>query len=69
VGLLGAIDLAPRAGAPGARGNECQLACREAGVLIRNSGDTLVLSPPLVISESQVAQMFDTIGQALARIA
>jgi beta-alanine--pyruvate transaminase len=69
VGLLGAIDLQPRAGAPGARGNECQLACLEAGVLIRNSGDTLVLSPPLVISESQVAQVFDTIRAALARVA
>lgn len=68
VGLLGAIDLAPRAGAPGARGNACQLACLEAGVLIRNSGDTLVLSPPLVISESQVDQVFGTIRAALARI-
>jgi len=69
VGLLGAVDLQPRAGAAGARGNECQLACLEAGVLIRNSGDTLVLSPPLVISESQVAQVFDTIRQALAKLA
>ena len=65
VGLLGAIDLQPRAGAPGARGNECQAACLQAGVLIRNSGDTLVLSPPLVISEAEVAQVFDTIGKAL----
>jgi beta-alanine--pyruvate transaminase len=69
VGLLGAIDLAPRAGAPAARGNEAQLACLEAGVLIRNSGDTLVLSPPLTISETQVAQVFDTIRQALQRLA
>jgi beta-alanine--pyruvate transaminase len=69
VGLLGAIDLRPRAGAPGARGNECQLACLGAGVLIRNSGDTLVLSPPLVISEGEIAQVFDTIRQALERLA
>ena len=67
IGLLGAIDVQPRAGAPGARGNDVQLACLEAGVLIRNSGDTLVLSPPLVISESQVAQVFETIRAALAR--
>ena len=69
VGLLGAIDLRPRAGAPGARGNECQLACLKSGVLIRNSGDTLVLSPPLVISESQIEQVFDTIRQALGTVA
>jgi beta-alanine--pyruvate transaminase len=68
VGLLAAIDLAPRAGAAGARGNECQQACLDAGVLIRNSGDTLVLSPPVVISESQIAQVFETIAAALARV-
>ncbi|MBI5275784.1 MAG: aminotransferase class III-fold pyridoxal phosphate-dependent enzyme [Burkholderiales bacterium] len=68
VGLLGAIDLQPRAGAVGARGNEVQLACQQAGVLVRNSGDTLVLSPPLVISEAQVAQVFDAIRGALARV-
>jgi beta-alanine--pyruvate transaminase len=67
IGLLGAIDLQPRAGAPGARGNEVQLACLEAGVLIRNSGDTLVLSPPLVVSEAQVAQVFEAIRAALSR--
>ncbi len=69
VGLLGAIDLQSRAGAPGARGNDVQLACLEAGVLIRNSGDTLVLSPPLVISESQVEQVFAAIGGALMSVA
>ena len=68
VGLLGAIDLQARAGAAGARGNACQQACLEAGVLIRNSGDTLVLSPPLVISETQIAQVFDTIRQSLERL-
>ena len=68
VGLLAAIDLQPRAGAPGARGNECQWACLEAGVLIRNSGDTLVLSPPLVIDENEIAQVFETIGATLRRI-
>jgi beta-alanine--pyruvate transaminase len=69
VGLLGAIDLQPRTGAAGARGNECQQACVDAGVLIRNSGDTLVLSPPLVISEAQVQQVVDAIGRGLRSIA
>ncbi|ROZ64190.1 aminotransferase class III-fold pyridoxal phosphate-dependent enzyme [Ramlibacter sp. WS9] len=69
VGLLGAIDLRPRPGTPGARGNECQQACLKAGLLIRNSGDTLVLSPPLVINESQIEQVFGTIREALAGVA
>lgn len=69
IGLLGAIDLAPRAGAPGARGNECAQACFDAGVLVRNAADTIVLSPPLVITESQIAQVFETIRQALQKLA
>ncbi|HSV53188.1 MAG TPA: aminotransferase class III-fold pyridoxal phosphate-dependent enzyme [Burkholderiaceae bacterium] len=69
IGLLGAIELMPRPGAPGARGNECATACFEAGVLVRNSADTLVLSPPLVISEDQIGQVFDTIRGVLQRMA
>lgn len=69
IGLLGAIDLTPRPGAAGARGNAVQAACLEARVLIRNTGDTLVLSPPLVIEEAQIAQVFDTIRTALSQLA
>ncbi|HVZ44474.1 MAG TPA: aminotransferase class III-fold pyridoxal phosphate-dependent enzyme [Ramlibacter sp.] len=69
VGLLAAIDLRPREGAPGARANECHLACLEAGVLVRNSGDTLLLSPPLVIGEEEIRHVFDTLGAALRRVA
>ena len=67
IGLLAAIDLAPRAGAVGARGPEVQQACLDAGVLLRASGDTLVLSPPLVISEAEVAQVFETIASSLRK--
>lgn len=67
IGLLAAIDLAPRAGAAGARGAQAQQACLDAGMLIRASGDTLVLSPPLVISEAQVGQVFETIAAVLKR--
>ncbi len=69
IGLLGAVDLAPRAGAAGARGNAVHAACFDAGVLIRNSGDTLVLSPPLVISEAQIGEVADSIRVALQAVA
>jgi beta-alanine--pyruvate transaminase len=52
-----------------ARGNEVNAACYDAGVLIRNSGDTLVLSPPLVISEAQISEVFGTIREALKKLA
>lgn len=65
IGLLAAIDLTPRGGAPGARGAACAARCFADGVLIRSSGDTLVLSPPLIISESQIEAVLRTIREAL----
>lgn len=65
IGLLAAIDLKPREGAPGARGSECANRCYEDGILIRGSGDTLLISPPLIITEEQIADIFAAIGRAL----
>ena len=47
-------------------GNTVQADCFEAGVLLRNSGDTLVLSPPLIISKAQIGEVCGAIRQALA---
>jgi len=68
IGLLAAIDLKPRDGAPGSRGNQCAARCFENGVLIRGSSDTLVLSPPLIIEEEQIEAVFRTIREALEAI-
>lgn len=68
IGLLAAIDLAPRDGAPGARGAECAQRCFDDGVLIRSSGDTLVLSPPLIIAENEIEMVFATIRRAIDAI-
>jgi beta-alanine--pyruvate transaminase len=65
IGLLAAIELTPRDGAPGARGTECAKRCFDDGVLIRSSSDTLVLSPPLIIAESEIEMVFATIRRAL----
>jgi beta-alanine--pyruvate transaminase len=68
IGLLAAIDLTPRDGAPGARAAECAKRCFDDGVLIRNSGETLVLSPPLIITENEIEMVFATIRRALDTI-
>ncbi|WP_374442131.1 aspartate aminotransferase family protein [Stella sp.] len=68
IGLLGAIDLEPRPGEPGARGLAVNEACFEAGVLIRNALDTLVLSPPLIIEDAEIDRIFDTIRQAVKKV-
>ncbi|MGO4667902.1 aminotransferase class III-fold pyridoxal phosphate-dependent enzyme [Bosea sp. 2RAB26] len=68
IGLLGAVELTPRPGQPGARGAACAKACYEAGVLVRGSGDTIVLSPPLIVSEGEIDLVFATIATALLSI-
>ncbi|MBN8190284.1 aspartate aminotransferase family protein [Salipiger thiooxidans] len=69
IGLLAAVELTPREGAPSARAVETVERCFKAGVLIRVAGDTLVLSPPLIISNAQMAQIVDAIRDALAHVA
>jgi beta-alanine--pyruvate transaminase len=69
IGLLCAVELEPRPGAAGARGSEVAQWCFDHGVLVRGSGDTVVISPPLVISPQEIAQVFDTLAGALKHVA
>jgi beta-alanine--pyruvate transaminase len=68
IGLLGAIDLRPRENAPGARGAECANRCYEDGIMIRGNGDTLLLSPPLIVTEEQIETIFSSVKKALHAI-
>jgi beta-alanine--pyruvate transaminase len=68
LGMVGGIELEPRAGAIGRRGLEAHVRCFEAGVLVRFTGDILALSPPLIIDEAQIGRIVETIGAALAAL-
>ena len=68
LGLVGGIELEPRAGAVGRRGLEAHVKCFEAGVLVRFTGDILALSPPLIIEEAQIGRIVETIRTALQSI-
>jgi beta-alanine--pyruvate transaminase len=66
-GLMGAIELAPRPGAVGARGTETFHACFDDGLLVRAAGDTLAMSPPLIIEPVQIDEIVAKIGKILDR--
>jgi len=68
IGLVGAVELEPRVAAAGARGFETFLKCFEAGVLVRVTGDTIALSPPLIVAEAEIDRMFETLGDVLRRV-
>ena len=66
LGIVGGIELEPRAGAVGRRGLEAHIRCFEAGVLVRSTGDILALSPPLIIEDAHIERIVETIRTALA---
>ena len=69
LGLVAGIELAPREGAPGQRGMELFHACFDAGLLVRAAGDTIALSPPLIVTEDQIATMFGILADQIATLA
>jgi len=70
IGLIGAIELAPREGAPGVRAYEAfTRAFHEEGLLIRVTGDIIALSPPLIVEKSQIDQLFEGLARVLRSLA
>jgi beta-alanine--pyruvate transaminase len=68
-GLIGAVELEPRAGKPGARAFEIFLECFERGIMVRQTGDTIALSPPLIIESKQIAHIVETLGAVIRQTA
>jgi beta-alanine--pyruvate transaminase len=59
VGLVAGIDLKPVDGSPGLRAYKAmENAFHDFGFMIRITADTLALSPPLIVSENQIDEMF-----------
>lgn len=68
IGLMGAIELAPRVNGKSARSFDVFADCFENGILVRASGDTVALSPPLIIEKSQIDDLISVLGDALNRV-
>ena len=64
-GLMGAIELEPRAGQPGKRAYEVFVKAFEAGVLVRVTGDVIALSPPLIVERAHVERIVNCVGDML----
>ncbi len=64
-GLILGLELEPLPGKVGARGFDVFLKCFERGVLVRQTGDIIALSPPLIIEKAQIEQIFETLSSVL----
>ncbi|MCE4556038.1 aspartate aminotransferase family protein [Pelomonas cellulosilytica] len=69
IGLVGGIELKPLDGQPAKRAFDIFLDCWDQGLLIRTTGDTIALSPPLIIESGHIARIIDTLRAALRRAA
>jgi beta-alanine--pyruvate transaminase len=66
IGFAAGIDLASRPDAYGKRAYEVMdHAFHEIGVMVRVSGETLALSPPLIVTEAQIDEIFEKVGKAI----
>ena len=65
MGLIGAVELEPIAGAPTKRAFDAFVKAYEAGILIRTTGDIIAMSPPLIISKAQIDELIGTLGGIL----
>jgi len=65
-GLIGAIELAPRPGAPGTRAYDAfNHAFHEGSLLTRVTGDVIALSPPLILEKAHIDRIFQTLTDTL----
>ena len=71
VGLLGAIELVKnketreRYSSAGETGVICRTHCFNSGVVMRAVGETMFLCPPLIISDSEIDELFMRVTRAL----
>ncbi len=68
IGLIGAIELEPIAGAPTKRAFQAFVTAFERGALIRTTGDIIALSPPLIISKGQINELIDHVREVLRMV-
>jgi beta-alanine--pyruvate transaminase len=69
VGLVAGIDLASKPDGVGKRAYAAmEKAFHDHGIMIRVTGDTIAVSPPLIVSEDEIGEMFGKIGEVIEAV-
>ena len=69
-GLTAAVELAPHADGVGVRGFKgMDMAFHQFGAMIRGVGDSMVVTPPLIISEDQIVELTEKMRQTIRAVA
>ncbi len=68
IGLVGAVEMESRPDKAGARGYDVFVECFKRGVLVRQTGDIIALSPPLIIEKAHIDQAIDVLGDVIGLV-
>jgi len=69
VGLTAGIDLASRPDAVGRRAYDAMVqGFNDESVMIRVTGDTLALTPPLIVSEREIDEIFAKVAKVIRAV-
>jgi len=70
VGLTAGIDLASHADLPGKRGFDAlNSAFHDNDLMLRVAGDTLALTPPLIMSEDEIGEIVGKVAKVIRAVA
>jgi len=70
LGLTAGIDLASRPDAVGRRAYDAMVqAFHEQDLVIRVTGDTIALTPPLIVSEREIGEIFEKVARVIRAVA
>ena len=68
LGLMGAIELESIAGKPTVRAMEAFQKAFERGLLVRTTGDTIALSPPLIVERKHIDFIAETVRDVIETV-
>jgi beta-alanine--pyruvate transaminase len=68
IGIMAAVELSPREGAPTKRGYDVFVKCYEQGLMCRLTGDTIALSPPLILTKQHIDEIFGILAKVIKEV-
>ena len=67
LGLAGAVELAPIAGAPGKRAYDIFIDCFHHGVLVRPAADNIVVCPPYIVEKEHIDRIVNVVADSIRK--
>ena len=67
-GLVAGIELSERSKNPTTLGRDVYEECFNNGLMVRFTGNTIAISPPLIIKKNQIDTIFNTLGKAIKKV-